>query len=53
MGVGSQCHTLAALPQEKTLRSHYTEGLVGPMASLDGGEEFCPHQYSILKLTSI
>jgi len=53
MGVGNQCQTLAALPQVKRFGSHFTGGLVGPMASLDGGEEFCPHQYSIPKPTSM
>jgi hypothetical protein len=53
MGVGSQCHTLAALSQEKRPGSHFTGGLVGPTASLDGGEESCPHQCSIPRKTSM
>ena len=36
MGVGSQRHTLAALPSGKRPGSHSTGGYVGPRADMDG-----------------
>jgi len=53
MGIDSQCHTLAALPPEKRTGSHFTGGLVGLMASMDGGEESFAPQYSNPKPTSM
>jgi len=46
MGLGGQCHALAALPLGETQYPLY-RGWVGPRASLDRCEKSCPHQDSM------
>jgi len=44
MGVGGQCHGLAALPLVKKPGTHSIEGWVDPRASLGGCGKSHPHQ---------
>ena len=52
MGVGGQCHALAALPRERA-STHCTGGWVSPRASLDGCGKSRPHQDLIPGLSSL